>query len=215
MGTELPKPASSEGFEIPWITMPSASMALPNHRQLGILQGSRQELIQPSQPPRGRVGDAAQADTGGLIHPSSSQAKGGLGHVKGCPHPLSLKLKVNAAQCWRNEGSFRSSLSVSTGVPGFYSLSLLASQQNRERFHLTSVGKSGSQNRFPPATVHKNSLNNLLLISHQLRPGGHRPLCRSSPQGAAPRPRAPLAAPALAGRHRRTLSQPARHDSAR
>lgn len=95
IGIELPKPASSEGFKIPQITMLSASIALSKCGQLWILQGSRQEFIQPSWQPRGRAGDQqphsmlAQADTRGLIHPSSYQAKGGWGHLRGCPHPLS------------------------------------------------------------------------------------------------------------------------------
>ena len=99
-GTELPKPASSEGFEIPRITMLSASVALPDCRQLGILQGSGQEFIQPSQQQQGRVGDLqphsapAQADTGGLIHPSGCHVKGGWGHLKGCPQLCLLSSRL-------------------------------------------------------------------------------------------------------------------------
>ena len=91
----------------------------------------------------------------------------------------------------------------------------------------TSAGKPGPQNRFPPAAMHKNSLNNPLLISHQSlgpartwRPPSPLPQvpgrCHREAHGTAGSPGARRwARPGQSradGRH--TLSRPARHDSA-
>ena len=88
----------------------------------------------------------------------SAPAAAGLGTREGLPAPSITSGEGEHSSALEKRGSFSSPPSPFR-VPGFYSLSLLSSQQNRVSIEHPR-GKPGSQNRFPLAAVPKNSLNN-------------------------------------------------------
>lgn len=78
----------------------------------------------------GRAGDPqphsapAQADTGGLINPSSCQAKGGWGHLRGCLHPLSPHGTTSSSGADRHGGA-GATPTAAAPCPGRHSMTQL------------------------------------------------------------------------------------------